>query len=144
MADEPVWIRPEIVRAVHSRQLAEHGGTDGVRDEGLLDSALARPKNLFAYSTDPPDLGALAAAYAFGLVKNHPFVDGNKRTAFVVCRVFLMLNGEDLEATKEEKYLTVLRVADGSVSEEELADWMRSHLRADTGEEDAEPTVNGP
>ena len=144
MTHEPVWIRPEIVRAVHSRQLAEHGGTDGVRDEGLLDSALARPKNLFAYSSDPPDLGALAAAYAFGLVKNHPFVDGNKRTAFVVWRVFLMLNGEDLEATKEEKYLTFLRVADGSVSDEELSDWIRSHSRADTGEEDAEPTVDGP
>ena len=130
MADEPVWIRPEIVRAVHSRQLAEHGGTDGVRDEGLLDSALARPKNLFAYSSDPPDLAALAAAYAFGLVKNHPFVDGNKRTAFVVCRVFLMLNGQDLKAAKEEKYLTFLRLADGSVSEEELASGIRSPSRA--------------
>ncbi len=132
MADEPVWILPAIVRAVHARQLAEHGGTDGVRDEGLVDSALARPKNLFAYSSDPPDLAALAAAYAFGLVRNHPFVDGNKRTAYVVCRVFLMLNGEDLEATREEKYLTFLRVADGSVSEEELANWIRGHSRADT------------
>ena len=133
MADEPVWIRHDVVRAVHSRQLAEHGGTEGVRDEGLLDSALARAKNLFAYSGDPPDLAALAAAYAFGLVKNHPFVDGNKRTAYVVCRVFLMLNGEDLQASKEEKYLTFLRAADGSLSEEELANWIRSHSRVDTG-----------
>ena len=83
MPDEPVWIRHDTVRAIHLRQLAEHGGSEGVRDEGLLDSALARPKNLLAYSDEPPALAALAAAYAMGLVKNHPFVDGNKRTAYV-------------------------------------------------------------
>ncbi len=135
MADEPVWIRHDVVRAIHLRQLAEHGGAEGVRDEGLLDSALARPKNQCAYSDELPDLAALAAAYAIGLMKNHPFVDGNKRTAYVVCRVFLMLNGNDIQASKEEKYLTFLRAADGSLSEEELANWIRSHSRVDTEQE---------
>jgi death-on-curing protein len=129
---EPVWIRHDAVLAIHLRQLAEHGGSDGVRDEGLLDSALARPKNLLAYSDGPPDLASLAAAYAIALVKNHPFVDGNKRTAFVVCRVFLILNGVDLRASQEDKYLTFLGAADGSVSEKELADWIRSHSHAVT------------
>ena len=124
MPDEPVWIRHDAVRAIHLRQLAEHGGREGVRDEGLLDSALNRPKNLLAYSDEPPDL---AAAYAMGLVKNHPFVDGNKRTAYVVCRVFLILNGNDIQASKEAKYLTFLGAADGSLSENALADWIRGH-----------------
>ncbi len=132
MPDEPVWIRHDTVRAIHLRQLAEHGGSEGVRDEGLLDSALARPKNLLAYSDEPPDLAALAAAYAMGLVKNHPFVDGNKRTAYVVCRVFLILNGNDIQASKEAKYLTFLVAADGSLSENELPDWIRAHSRAVT------------
>lgn len=127
MSDEPVWVRHDAVRAIHLRQLAEHGGSDGVRDEGLLDSALARAKNLLAYSDEPPDTAALAAAYAIGLVKNHPFVDGNKRTAYVVCRTFLILNGHDIEASKEDKYLTFLGAADGSLSEDELADWIRRH-----------------
>ena len=81
----PVWISEEVVVAIHRRQLAEHGGKEGLRDAGLLSSALARPKNLVAYSNHQPDLAMLAAAYAFGLTKNHPFVDGNKRTAYVVC-----------------------------------------------------------
>ncbi len=127
MSDEPVWVRHDAVRAILLRQLAEHGGSDGVRDEGLLDSALARAKNLLAYSDEPPDTAALAAAYAIGLVKNHPFVDGNKRTAYVVCRTFLILNGHDIEASKEDKYLTFLGAADGSLSEDELADWIRRH-----------------
>jgi len=127
---EPIWLRDDVVRAVHRRQLAEHGGSEGVRDPGLLDSALARPKNLLAYSQDAPDLAALAAAYAWGLARNHPFVDGNKRTAYVVCRTFLQLNGKDLEAPKEEKYLVFLRLAAGEVSEEELAAWLRDRLIA--------------
>jgi len=86
---EPTWILDEVVEAIHLRQIAEHGGSEGVRDTGLLSSALARPKNLFAYSNPKPDLAALAASYAFGIVKNHPFVDGNKRTAYVVCGTFL-------------------------------------------------------
>lgn len=125
---EPIWLREDVVRAVHRRQLTEHGGSEGIRDPGLLESALARPKNLLAYSGDAPDLAALAAAYAWGLARNHPFVDGNKRTAYVVCRAFLQLNGNDLETAKDEKYLTFLRLAAGEISEEELATWIRQRL----------------
>ena len=125
---KPVWIRDDVVLAIHRRQLAEHGGADGIRDAGLLSSALARLKNLAAYSDKEPDLAALAASYAYGIVKNHPFVDGNKRTAFVVCRVFLKLNGRDLNASQEQKYLTFLKLAEGRLSESELADWIRDHL----------------
>jgi death-on-curing protein len=126
---EPHWIRNDVVVAIHRRQLAEHGGRDGIRDQGLLESALARPKNLLAYSeADPPDLADLAAAYAFGLVRNHPFIDGNKRTAYVACRTFLKLNGQDLLATQEEKFVAFLRLAEGLLSEPELADWIRQHL----------------
>ena len=132
MPAEPLWIRRDAVLAIHRRQLAEHGGSEGVRDDGLLESALARPKNLLAYS-DTPDLVSLAASYAIGLVKNHPFIDGNKRTAFVVCRVFLILNRLDLTASHEEKYLTFLGAAEGSVSERELAEWIRSHSQAVSG-----------
>lgn len=132
-AEEPVWLREDVVRAIHRRQLAEHGGAEGVRDEGLLLSALARPRNLLAYAdpavAPPPDVAALAAAYAFGISRNHPFVDGNKRTALVTARSFLVLNGADLVATQEEKYVTFLGLAEGRVSEEALAAWVRSHLR---------------
>ena len=114
---EPVWIREDVVLAIHKRQLAEHGGKEGIRDEGLLSSALARPRNLLAYSQLKPDLVTLAAAFAFGIVQNHPFIDGNKRTAYVVCRTFLILNGQDLDATREEKYLTFLKLAQGELSE---------------------------
>ena len=126
---EPAWIQNDVVVAIHRRQLAEHGGSDGIRDPGLLGSALARPKNLLAYSdAGPPELADLAAAYAFGLVRNHPFIDGNKRTAYVVCRTFLKLNGRDLLATQEEKFVAFLRLAEGLLSEPELADWIRQHL----------------
>jgi len=125
---EPIWIREDVVRAIHRRQLTEHRGQPGIRDEGLLASALARPKNLIAYSENDPDLAALAAAYAFDIASNHPFLDGNKRTAFVVCRVFLLLNGRDLNASREQKYLTFLRLASGDLSEEDLAAWLREHL----------------
>ena len=126
--DEPIWIREDIVLAIHQRQLAEHGGGEGIRDPGLLASSLARPRNLLAYSGAPPNLPDLAASYAFGLARNHPFVDGNKRTAYVVCRTFLKLNGMDLQATQEEKYTTFLRLAEGLVSEVELGSWIRRHL----------------
>lgn len=126
MAD-PVWIRADVVRAIHRRQLAEHGGSEGVRDEALLDSALARPENLLVYGEPPPDLAALAAAYAFGIARNHPFVDGNKRTAYVVCRTFLKLNGRDFVAAQQDKYLTFLRLAEGVLTEAELAAWIRGH-----------------
>ena len=125
---EPVWIREDVVLAIHRRQLAEHGGGEGTRDPSLLDSALARPKNLLAYTGGEPDLPRLAACYAWGLVRNHPFVDGNKRTAYVVCRTFLWLNGLDLEASQEEKYLNFLQLAEGRLSEEELALWIGGHV----------------
>ena len=125
---EPVWIRADVALAIHRRQLSEHGGADGVRDAGLLASALARPRNLAAYGDTAPDLAALASAYAFGIARNHPFVDGNKRTAFVVCRTFLVLNGHDLGASREEKYSTFLKLAAGELSEDELVAWAREHL----------------
>jgi death-on-curing protein len=125
---EPRWLLDSVVPAIHRRQLAEHGGLDGIRDAGLLDSALARPKNLFAYGNPKPDIAALAASYAFGIARNHPFVDGNKRTAYVVCRTFLKLNGHDIDASEVDKYLEFIGVADGSVSEEAFADWIRAHL----------------
>ncbi len=124
---EYTWILFESALAMHNRQIAEHGGSDGVRDEGLLSSALARPQNLLAY-TDDADIAALAGAYAFGIAKNHPFIDGNKRTALVVMRTFLRANGHDLKATQEEKYITFLNLADGSLSEDALVEWIRSHL----------------
>ena len=126
--NEYIWLLPEVVLAIHGRQIAEHGGDPGVRDVGLLDSALARPKNLLAYGEPPPDIAALAAAYAFGLSKNHPFIDGNKRVAYVAARTFLLLNGWDISATPEEKYQTMLSLAEGSLSEEEIADWFRNRL----------------
>ena len=128
MAD-PVWVRHDVVLGIHQRQLAEHGGHPGIRDEGLLSSALARPSNLLAYAVQTPDLAALAAAYAFGIIKNHPFVDGNKRTAFVVCRTFLKLNGCDIEASSEDKYVVFLRLASGELTEEGLTDWIRNRAR---------------
>ena len=123
---EPIWLLDEVVIAIHSRQLAEHGGLDGIRDPGMLSSAIARPKNAFAYSQPKPDIAALAAAYAFGIIKNHPFVDGNKRTAYVLCRTFLKLNGHDIEATDVEKYQTFLAVAESALDEAQLAQWIRS------------------
>ena len=127
---EPVWIRDDVVLAVHQRQLAEYGGAPGIRDAGLLASGLARARNLYAYADEKPDLAALAAAYAMGIANNHPFLDGNKRTAFVVCRTFLLLNGKDLEATREEKYLTFLKLACGELPEKDLAAWIRERLVA--------------
>ena len=110
----------------HSRQLAEHGGSDGIRDENLLDSALAKPRNVFAYA-DSPALPMLAASYAFGIARNHAFVDGNKRTALVICEGFLRLNGLRIVASPEEKYLTFLHLAEGSLSEADLAAWLARH-----------------
>jgi death-on-curing protein len=112
---------------MHKRQLAEHGGGEGIRDLGLLESALARPQNIHAYEPDA-DLAQLAAAYGFGVAKNHPFVDGNKRTALVATRTFLLINGYQLNATQAEKYLTFLSLAEGSLSEDELAQWLRERI----------------
>lgn len=126
MIAEPIWVeRPEVLLA-HSSQLSQHGGSDGIRDITLLDSALAKPKNVFAYGKDVT-LPRLAASYAFGIARNHPFVDGNKRTALVVCEGFLRLNGLDIRAPAEQKYLTYLYLAAGQVSEQDLTDWLTRH-----------------
>jgi len=123
-----VWLLEETLTAIHHRQIAEHGGSEGLRDEGLLLSALARPQNLLAYGEPAPDLASLAAAYAYGIARNHPFVDGNKRAALVAARTFLILNGVDLKATQDDKVLTFLSLAEGAISEEELGDWIRKRL----------------
>lgn len=123
-----VWLLEETLTAIHHRQIAEHGGSEGLRDEGALLSALARPQNLLAYAEPGLDLASLAAAYAYGIARNHPFVDGNKRTALVAARTFLILNGVDLEATQDDKVLTFLNLAEGTISEEELAEWIRKRI----------------
>ncbi len=112
-----VWIGKPLALAIHDRQLAEHGGSSGVRDETLLDSALARPQQLHAYGDPPPDLADLAASLAFGVARNHPFVDGNKRTAAVVCETFIALNGATLQADNLELYRVYLSLAEGSLDE---------------------------
>lgn len=122
---EPEWLDEQTALAIHNRQLAEHGGGTGVRDMGLLQSALSRPQNAFHYN-QVVSLTRLAAAYAYGIAKNHPFVDGNKRTAYVVARTFLVVNGYDIKAAPEEKYITVLKLAEGNLTEEELAAWLES------------------
>ncbi len=128
--DDPIWINKELALAIHSRQLAEHGGADGLRDAGLLDSALSRPRHLFAYDQPTPGIPALAASYAFGIAKNHAFIDGNKRTAYVVCRTFLVLNGYDMTAGPEERYEVFLNLAAGNITEGDLIKWLVAHCAA--------------
>src|SRR5258705_3532620 len=123
-----VLLLEETVIAIHHRQISEHGGSEGLRDEGLLASTLARPQNLLAYGRPRPDLAALAAAYAYGIARNHPFVDGNKRTALVAARTFLLVNGVNLQASQDEKYLTLLQLAQGGLTEEQLGDWIRKRI----------------
>lgn len=120
------WIAHSVVLAIHDEQLAEHGGSPGLRDAGLLESALARPQNLEAYGD--PDIADLAAAYAFGIAKNHPFVDGNKRTSYVVARLFLRLNCYDIAASEAERLHVWLDLAAGQMSERALAEWFRANL----------------
>ena len=120
---EPRWLPLEAVLAMHERQLAEHGGGEGVRDQGLLESALQRPINKLAYSQ--PDLFDLAAAYAYGIATNHPFVDGNKRTALVASFTFLRINGQATSSDQAENVRTFLALAAGELSEAELASWFR-------------------
>lgn len=134
-----IWITKRLALAIHSRQLAEHGGSDGVRDESLLDSALARPQQLHAYGDPPPDVAALAASLAFGLARNHPFVDGNKRTAAVACEVFIRLNGAELEATDLELYPMYIGLAEGSISEAEFAEWLHERIVLASGNQVHEP-----
>lgn len=124
-----VWVDKRLALAIHERQLAEHGGSSGVRDEKLLESALARPQQLHAYRDPPTDLADLAASLAFGLARNHPFVDGNKRTAHVCYRVFLALNDAELEASAEEKYAAMMGLAAGSIAEADFATWLRPRLK---------------
>jgi death-on-curing protein len=125
---EPVWLDSRIVYAVHERQLAEHGGGVGLRDAGALESALARPINRWNYGED--DRVVLAAAYAFGIARNHPFVDGNKRTAWIMARLFLLANAVEISFDKAEATNTVITLAAGELSEDELADWFRQRVVA--------------
>ncbi len=122
-----LWLDPEILLAAHDEQLAEHGGATGIRDPGLFESALARPRNVAAYGQ--PDAASLAAAYAFGLAKNHPFIDGNKRVAFIALEYFLQLNGFLLTADDSQCVLVMLSVASGALGENDLADWIRKHMK---------------
>jgi death-on-curing protein len=123
-----VWIEKRLALAIHDRQLAEHGGSSGARDESLLESALARPQQLHAYGNPPPDLADLAASLAYGLARNHPFVDGNKRTAIVCCEAFIELNGATLTASDIELFPIVLELAQGNLEVEQFAAWLRAHI----------------
>jgi death-on-curing protein len=123
-----VWVLDEVVLAVHDEQLAAHGGLAGIRDRGAIESALARPRNLAAYETCD-DVARLAAAYAYGIARNHGFADGNKRTALVTADLFLMLNGYELVSSPADNVLTILGVADGTLSEKELTSWIRENIK---------------
>ena len=123
---EPNWLTRIVVDAIHNDQLREHGGLTGIRDENVLESALARPQQKWHYA-DPTDVPTLAAAYSFGLVKNHPYRDGNKRVGFLAMATFLGLNGYELEATDAEVVAEILSLADGSATEASLTDWVRGH-----------------
>ena len=122
-----IWLDPKVLLAVHEEQLAEHGGAAGTRDLGLFESALARPRNLAHYGD--PDAADLAAAYGYGLARNHPFIDGNKRTAFVAVELFLALNGLELLADDVACVLTMLAVASGTLDEAGFATWLRTHIQ---------------
>jgi death-on-curing protein len=127
MAQGWIWVATDVARAAHDEQLAEHGGVAGVRDDGLLESAMARPLNLAEYGE--PDAAALAASYAWGIARNHPFADGNKRTAAVVAETFLVLNGFALLASDAELVVAILALAAGELAEDELTEWFREHVR---------------
>ena len=127
-----VWIEKPLVLMLHDRQIAEHGGAAGVRDDNLLQSALARPQQLYAYGDPPPDLADLAASLCYGIARNHAFVDGNKRSAIVSCETFIELNGAHLQAGDTEIFPVILALAEGQLSEAEFAAWLRTHLTLDT------------
>lgn len=135
------WIERPLAIAIHERQLAEHGGNIGVRDDNLLDCALARPHQLHAHDDPPPDLAKLAASLAFGLATNHPFIDGNKRTAAVACETFIVLNNGTLAAADLELYRQYLALAEGSLAEAEFAAWLRQHIRSDAASRVDKPHV---
>jgi len=123
---EPLWISQELVLAIHDELLAEHGGATGLRDEGLLDSALARPENLFSYKK--VDLFGLSATYTHGILRNHPFIDGNKRTAFLTGYVFLRKNKKELVASEAEATQMILSLASKKLSETEFVTWLKKHV----------------
>jgi death-on-curing protein len=126
-ANQPwIWLDPVVLQRVHEEQLAEHGGPGGVRDAGMLHSAMSRPQNRATYES--PDAADLAASYAFGIARNHPFVDGNKRTAFVAMELFLDLNGFELQAGDEDCVLKTLALAAGEIDESAFGQWIREHL----------------
>ena len=120
-----IWIDPEVVLAIHDQQIAEHGGADGIRDMGLIESALARPKNLVTYAAS--DVFDLAAEYGYGIARNHGFIDGNKRTAYVVTLLFLALNGHDLTAQAVERVLIFEKLGKGELAPDEFARWLRCY-----------------
>lgn len=126
--DEPRWVPRLVVEVIHTDQVREHGGLLGIRDEGLLEAALARPRQVWAYGDDV-DLPLLAASYAHGIVSNHPFLDGNKRTAFLTLLVFLGLNGVDFEAKEDDVVGTIRSAAAGEFDAEDLARWIRERVR---------------
>lgn len=126
MTPEPIWLTTDDANAIHSRQLAEHGGLDGIRDSGMLESALARPINRWNYGDHDP--ASLAAAYASGLAKNHPYLDGNKRTAWVLARLFLLLNGHALIFDQQHAIGMMLDLAGGAIDEQSAADWFRERI----------------
>jgi|SRR5579883_75515 death-on-curing protein len=130
-----VWLDRALVLAIHDRQLAEHGGVAGLRDENLLESALAEPQQMHADAEPEPDLADLAAALAHGLARNHPFIDGNKRTASVACETFIELNGARLEVEDDAFYPQMLALASGHLPAEQFAAWLRAHLRAARAQE---------
>lgn len=129
MATSPIWAMHEAVIAIHKRQIAEHGGGTGIRDIGLLESALAKPKNAFSYGDEQLSIPSLASAYAYGIAKNDPFVDGSKRTSLIISLLFLELNNWELLCDAENLYGTFMKLADGSLSAEELSAWFTKHSR---------------
>jgi death on curing protein len=130
-AQEWRWLSSAVVMAIHDMQLAEHGGGAGVRDAGLLESALGKPLNVAAYGT--PDAASLAASYGYGISRNHAFIDGNKRTGFVAAELFLRLNGWHLSASDADCVLTMLAVAAGDITEDAFAAWLRTHIAPRAG-----------
>ena len=127
MAASPIWVMHEAVIAIHKRQIAEHGGGPGIRDSSLLESALAKPKNAFSYSDEQLSIPSLASAYAYGIARNHPFVDGNKRTSLIISLLFLELNNWELLCDAENLDGTFMKLADGSLSAEDLSAWFTKH-----------------
>lgn len=126
---DPIWISVALAQAIHARQLAEHGGQDGTRDVGLLESAMARPRHRFAHVDPTPSIAELAASYAYGVSRNHPFIDGSKRTATVVAETSMNLNGFDLTASDSDLTLTMLALAAGDLTEDQLIAWFEANAK---------------